>query len=788
MAFPTGWTHKFTITIDRTKVTGTPTGFVLLVTKDMLPSTVIDAGSTSAQDGGGDIRFTTDSAGTTRLPVEVVDFYPHATSGSRRCKIFVGMNGNEPTTGADKVIYGWCKGPTIMQQPAPSLPYGAHAVWSPSDYRGVHHLRSSFAPEATGLWLMRPRSIEYNGKTYITWLDYLSGGNGNIKIAAYTHSTGVWTPAVTISAGSVKEGHCTPTICVDNDGYLYVTWCGYSGAQYTVRKSTNVEDISTWNAAVVIASGDGVERTYPVMFCLSDDTLVLFARENGSWLRRRSTDAGATWSAGESVIGAPGSERVYCEFILGASDRVHVAWHCTSSSATVNGTHIYYSYSDNCGSATSTWSSISGASMSLPISGNGPSTRATGRVYDSSSFSTCYLAGIAVNGSNAPMISAGLFDTGTPANNRISTFTDNGSAWTKVDVVQSSTAGQQDGDDHAEGGVRFISGTTWRALMVMTVSSISEVQEWESTDSGATWSKINDITASSATFSRMPTYTRNSTGPLAVSLFNCDKTNGDYNAVHDMWFAGTHTDGVAYMPMDIIAASGFTRDSTKYRNDQTGSSGSPTSATSPFNMGGNSTCMQFNGSNYFELGTPASLLTGCDDALTVQAWTQYSNSGSTAKVSHRGPSANATCQFISYRFTDNKQYFNCGNGTTNKQAGPTAASYTSGTSFRWAGYYDGTTVSLRTAKTTVSAAGSLTGPLYTSGTDKFRIGESINGYIEEWRIAPTALSTDLLDTEYDNQDSPSTFATGADIISTTGPLIGGRLVGGGALMGGRIVR
>lgn len=135
MAFPTGWTLLATITSDNTKVSGSSnlTNFPALITEDNIP-----AGIWSQTDnGGGDVRFSSDESGSTQLACEVVSW---DTSG-QTCEVWVKV----PTLSynSDTTIYLWGNN-TGQTQPARTDTYGSDNVWG-SNYKGVWHLQSSLA-------------------------------------------------------------------------------------------------------------------------------------------------------------------------------------------------------------------------------------------------------------------------------------------------------------------------------------------------------------------------------------------------------------------------------------------------------------------------------------------------------------------------------------------------------------------------------------------------------------------------------------------------------------------
>ena len=127
MAFPTGWGRRCSLTVDHTKVISDQSDFPVLFTVANLPSEMFDAdGSYPALSGGGDIRFSSDSAGATQLSCEVVSFTINNDPALGTAEIWVKTS---ISSSVDTVIYVWYNkaGET---QPAVDAAYGRNSVWS----------------------------------------------------------------------------------------------------------------------------------------------------------------------------------------------------------------------------------------------------------------------------------------------------------------------------------------------------------------------------------------------------------------------------------------------------------------------------------------------------------------------------------------------------------------------------------------------------------------------------------------------------------------------------------
>lgn len=136
MAFPTGWTALAPITIQSSQVSANQTAFPVLLTEACLPADMLTTGGTfAAQADGGDIRFSTDTAGT-RIACEIVQFTQNANPALAKAEIWIPV---DVSASIDIVIYVWYAFPGGGQsQPAAGATYGSQAVWD-ANYLVVRH-------------------------------------------------------------------------------------------------------------------------------------------------------------------------------------------------------------------------------------------------------------------------------------------------------------------------------------------------------------------------------------------------------------------------------------------------------------------------------------------------------------------------------------------------------------------------------------------------------------------------------------------------------------------------
>jgi len=122
------WGQVATVTIDKDKVPSNLTNFPVHIPKSVLPDSMFDAdGSNPALNGGGDIRFTPDAAGTARLAVEVVFFVTDNDPANGEAELTVKVP--SISSSVDTLIYLWFN-KAAQSQPARDAAFGIEAAWN----------------------------------------------------------------------------------------------------------------------------------------------------------------------------------------------------------------------------------------------------------------------------------------------------------------------------------------------------------------------------------------------------------------------------------------------------------------------------------------------------------------------------------------------------------------------------------------------------------------------------------------------------------------------------------
>jgi len=138
MAFPNGWARRYKLEINNSKIDETLTDYPVLIKSGQLPNEMFDNdGDYPALEGGGDIRFSLDKAGTQQLSLEVESFHldNHPTSANS-CQLWV--KSPSVSTSVNTPIYCWYH-KAGEAQPAVDAAYGRNSVWE-DNFISVYHM------------------------------------------------------------------------------------------------------------------------------------------------------------------------------------------------------------------------------------------------------------------------------------------------------------------------------------------------------------------------------------------------------------------------------------------------------------------------------------------------------------------------------------------------------------------------------------------------------------------------------------------------------------------------
>lgn len=349
---------------------------------------------------------------------------------------------------------------------------------------------------AVWTWFTDPRAVHYNGATYIGSITTA----GSIVISKYVHATRT-TTSFTLSANLQADDHNNPAIHILPDGRIAAFYCKHNDASgHRYRVSTNPEDISAWGSETLISSGITLPVTYanPRRLSQDPDRLWLFYRagagassDNG--LHYKTTTDLSTWGAEvavwKNVTG--GASTPYYKIIDDGVKRFHFA--ATDKHPVGGQSSVYHWYMELDGSNVPRWYKTDGTEIvsALP---HGPSVATL--VSDGSTVRR-WIWDIAIGKDGYPRILGTRYPNNDGTDIRYMHWRWTGSAWAETEICAAGT-GLYSPEIYYAGGMCFDSIDCNRIYLSVPVNGVREIQEWVSSDNGATWGVVLDITGNTA--------------------------------------------------------------------------------------------------------------------------------------------------------------------------------------------------------------------------------------------------------------------------------------------------
>lgn len=357
----------------------------------------------------------------------------------------------------------------------------------------------------------------YNGKTYFGWV----ASDGDVKIATYTHATGVVSSAYTLHAALAADVHVSPSIWLMSDTHkIVVAYTKHDEAVFYLRRSTNAEEITAWEAEQELdATLGGNTYTYPEMFEFNG-VLTIFYRDQASATSHLtytySSDGGATWQAQTQLAERVGYDCYWKVATNGSRQEIALI---DGHPVTDAPTKLYHAYSD-----TSAWYTSAGATISAR-----PFTPSDMTQVDDGSSGSCWPMSIAPGANPRILYWRGTYGAG---NMDIVHARWTGAAWDKHVVAGEGKDGTV---IYAPGGAVFDASDP-----DVVYASRWDGDEWEmfryaTADSGATWTG-RQLTNGSADPAFWPAPVKDHGSPLRVIwLRGTISADDTYSAAVEGW-------------------------------------------------------------------------------------------------------------------------------------------------------------------------------------------------------------------------------------------------------------
>lgn len=342
-------------------------------------------------------------------------------------------------------------------------------------------------------WFNSPRVIYHTGPSKSK---YYGGGaefqrSGCVVAWSLEPSTGEVQLGDVITAFQ-QDDHDNASVLALSSGklvYFYARHGDATGVRYKI--TSNAEDITAFGSANTIPSTGGTETSYSNPFRFGSDIFVFYrgAQYDQYYVKTTETDILTnTWSAPVKVFGIGGGPVPYFCYCVNSQNANVVEILFTNShpaSATTSAYHMRATYSGG----SLSFADSSGSSITLPAT-----TSTATQVHDGAT-SSCWIWQIDTDGSGNPCILYTTFPN-TSTDHRYWQRRWNGSAWgTEVEIATANGGPLYAAETYYTPGICFDGNSVNTVYVARWVSGQSEIQQYETSDGGATWSKTADITS-----------------------------------------------------------------------------------------------------------------------------------------------------------------------------------------------------------------------------------------------------------------------------------------------------
>lgn len=344
-------------------------------------------------------------------------------------------------------------------------------------------------------------------KTFFTYGGTTGANDRHLLIMAgeYDHATHrVKKPTVVMDKNGVDDPHDNGCITIDDEGYLWV----FVSGRNTSRKGFTFRSAEPYSVDgfIRVSPAGGENYTYPQIWHDPEKGFFhLLTRYNGSFreLYFRTSPDGLNWSTVDPIAKFGGHYQASAKHgnVVGTFFNRHVNGNVDTR------TDLYFMQTSDWGA---TWTTADGTPLTVPLTA--PANPARVHNY-SAEGRLMYGIDITFDDENHPVL---LYLTssdyrpgpaGEPRTMHTARWT--GSSWEIRDMPPSATALSTAVHNYITGSIRIV-GNEWHVLAPTGADSSiratmpkrfwghgGEIEHWLSTDRGASWSKVREVTENS---------------------------------------------------------------------------------------------------------------------------------------------------------------------------------------------------------------------------------------------------------------------------------------------------
>jgi hypothetical protein len=360
-----------------------------------------------------------------------------------------------------------------------------------------HELEAhTFITDTSATWFNGDHGVYHNG-TYRRVFG--TGMSGSSVVAFHVDLDTKEVARGVVKAGLEFNDHDGGGIIVRaSDSKLAHFYCKHA-SDTTMRfaVSTAPEDASAWGSEQTFTFGHNVSYTNAYELPADGDAVYVFCRLSSpanKWSYRRSADY-STWDA-QVDFWVPSAGQCYARMVRHGDDEFHFFVSDGHPDNTPGYTSLYHFYCKwDVGTGALKWYDSDSVEQTLPMT-----TANATLVHDGVTPSEDgWQIDIAIGSDGYPRILYQVrVDETEPTDHRLMYRRWTGSAWTTATEVCALGPGHVTAADSSHTGVACFDGNDTDIVFAsVVVSGAYEVQKLHTTDSGATWSKLVDITSGS---------------------------------------------------------------------------------------------------------------------------------------------------------------------------------------------------------------------------------------------------------------------------------------------------